>query len=188
MYPERMYMLRLPEIWRPGVEPQPCTHLPVLPTAFPYSLLSSDIISSINLFNSFHYMSFNMIWLTVLMIDCLFRILVHVQQFRSCSAIPQLLSNSAVVQRFRSLFVVCYTPRVFSRNEPHGHVGMDVYMDRMLLVGPNQSHMPPVNAGVPTVKQLSSRRWHGSAWATETRNHSWHFLHATKTTRDRIYP
>jgi len=40
------------------VEPQTCTHLPILPTTFSYSLLSFVIISSINLSNSLHYMSF----------------------------------------------------------------------------------------------------------------------------------
>ena len=96
------------------------------------------------------------------MLYCWFRFLTYKQSFRSCSAIPQLFSNSAAVQRFCSLFVVWYAPRVFSRNEPHGHVGLDVHMDRMLLVEPNQSRMPLVNAGIHSVKRSSSKRWHES--------------------------
>jgi len=73
------------------------------------------------------------------------------------TAIPQLFCNSAAIQQYRSLFVVCYTPRVFLRNEPHGHVGMDVHMDRMLLVRPARSQKPTVNAGLPSVKQPNSQ-------------------------------
>ena len=96
------------------------------------------------------------------MFYCWFRFLTYKQSFRSCPAIPQLFNNSAAVQRFRSLFVVWYAPRVFSRNEPHGHVWLDEHMDHMLLVEPNQSRMPLVNAGIPSVKRSSSKRWHGS--------------------------
>lgn len=63
------------------------------------------------------------------------------------------MSDSAAIQQFRSLFVVRYTPRVFLINESHGHVGMDAYMVRVLLVGSTQSHLPSVNADQISVKQ-----------------------------------
>ena len=40
------------------IEPQTCTYLPILPTAFSYSFPSFVIISFINLFNSLHYRTF----------------------------------------------------------------------------------------------------------------------------------
>ena len=87
------------------VEPQPCTHLAIFPTAFSHSLLPFSIFSSINLFKLLHYMSFYHGLLTMLMFDCLIRILEHIQQFRSCSAIPQLFRDSAAFLLFDMLHV-----------------------------------------------------------------------------------
>lgn len=74
-----------------------------------------------------------------------------------CSLSYGILSLSAASSTFRSLFVKVYIAGVFRQIEPHGQVGNDVDMDRVLLAQSNSSEEAIVNGGQqksPTVTQL----------------------------------